>query len=1362
MPVRPTSRTTRRTGSWRSILTVLSASSRATGATPDLASRKPTGRLRCRTDLEPTSITTAPSGICSSRRLVARDSCGPPRVETRTWSRLSRIALDEPGAPVTSFVPAQIFTDFDLLANGDIVMSARGTGSVFRLDRTTGAQTLFAGDGTALPGSLVGMGGPATAAKFGLPAAVSAGADGSVYIASRPINGGGGVLLRVDTSGVITHVAGTGDNSDLTEGPALAAHLVIDDLVADAAGNVLIAEGNWIARYDRVVGDVRFVASPGATPDPSHVQGGIAVPALSASSGPVRQIALRPDGNMVFADAPMLLFGGEPLGGTFAGADGQFRVRLLTSGGCATPTAQILTGGTLAGDNSAVDTAAIPAANIPASAIFAAASSTLASIDLSSTAPVASPLRGVPLRGVPLRGVGFPPLPLSTVPRTDGQSWESVLTGTPLDGVPAQHVTLQEVLDLADQRTSDGTSPQYPLLDGLTLASIDLSASPLRGVSLASIALGSTPLRGVTFSAPPEPGPFADYCNAAPVTGGYACTGAAGDAPLIAVELAGIPLRGVPLRGVPLRGVDLSVSPLRGVPLRGVDLSVSPLRGVPLRGVLIEGSPLRGVPLRGVPLRGVDPNPSPLRGVPLRGVANIASLVNCQLVNCAADDTNPDTLQTAAEANAILADATVGRLFDGLDPATADQFVLVDLRVFTDGANVDITIGDIQPYVPITLTLADVLLALVPRSELPWEDVPLADLRLGELGAGASVAVTGEFTVFANRPASSTALVLTVPPGGGLVMSSPLIEGVAAPGATVLPDGRTRIPVPVALAAGRHTYTMSLRSTRIGPFNYSVTVVDEINGAQVGAVASAPPVTISEGTPATPPTLADGTIMLGWLDGTPGELDSYQVPVPSVPGAITTVTLSHLEADADLIGYNPTIRPPVSSRGFRSAGLQSPPAESTDPELAPAVPSLDPQTVQDLPIDATSPNGVASVSAKRGHAVEKIEFVTKPGDAGFYGVNVAGYNGALTAEPYLVTVRQQIPAGSGICPARPGPTAAAAPATTSIGSDRRTVFVVNEQRLRSQFDAVSVDLLFARLTTLAARPEVAGTIVRVDGSAAVRAAYSAWDGAPCDAQRANDVVGAINTHVDQLLAAATPKAVLGSIVLVGSDEMLPMARMSDNTKTENEAAYAGELRAAGGAATPMSSALSGRNLLTDDVYEDFDPIRWRDTALYLPDVALGRLVETPAEMVVSIDQYLTNQRLAASTALVAGYDFLSDGATAVDSALGSVIPAGARTTRINDTWTRSDIESVLYPSGANSPQVVALNAPRPLQGASAAGNTTNDQWDLLTSQAVVNNPGDCKAAWSSRLVVTADSTFPMVIWVRRRLAGHGLGAGIGQ
>ena len=64
-------------------------------------------------------------------------------------------------------------------------------------------------------------------------------------------------------------------------------------------------------------------------------------------------------------------------------------------------------------------------------------------------------------------------------------------------------------------------------------------------------------------------------------------------------------------------------------------------------------------------------------------------------------------------------------------------------------------------------------------------------------------------------------------------------------------------------------------------------------------------------------------------------------------------------------------------------------------------------------------------------------------------------------------------------------------------------------------------------------------------------------------------------------------------------------------------------------------------------------------------------------------------RLAASTALTTGYDFMSDGATSIDAALPT--PTAAKQTLISDNWSGSDLTERLFGAGSSA-EVQSLNA----------------------------------------------------------------------
>jgi hypothetical protein len=73
-------------------------------------------------------------------------------------------------------------------------------------------------------------------------------------------------------------------------------------------------------------------------------------------------------------------------------------------------------------------------------------------------------------------------------------------------------------------------------------------------------------------------------------------------------------------------------------------------------------------------------------------------------------------------------------------------------------------------------------------------------------------------------------------------------------------------------------------------------------------------------------------------------------------------------------------------------------------------------------------------------------------------------------------------------------------------------------------------------------------------------------------------------------------------------------------------------------------ALIGNQTLSDDFYADFTPTAWRpDHDLYIPDLALGRLIETPEEMLAGINDYLgRGGQVNLTRAAISGYDFIKD------------------------------------------------------------------------------------------------------------------------
>ena len=159
---------------------------------------------------------------------------------------------------------------------------------------TTGVITTVAGTGSyGSLGGFGGDGGPAVSALLNYPRGVAVDGAGNLYIADT----GNHRIRKVDSSGVITTIAGTGESDFGGDGgPAIAARLDSPRGVAtDSAGNVYIADtGN--SRI-RILTPTGYVPPP---PPPPPTGGGTTAP-----SAPSNLTAAAGDGQVVLSwEAP--------------------------------------------------------------------------------------------------------------------------------------------------------------------------------------------------------------------------------------------------------------------------------------------------------------------------------------------------------------------------------------------------------------------------------------------------------------------------------------------------------------------------------------------------------------------------------------------------------------------------------------------------------------------------------------------------------------------------------------------------------------------------------------------------------------------------------------------------------------------------------------------------------------------------------------------------------------------------------------------------------------------------------------------------------------------------------------------------
>ena len=1013
----------------------------------------------------------------------------------------------------------------------------------------------------------------------------------------------------------------------------------------------------------------------------------------------------------------------------------------------------------------------VPESVVPATAVSGsagpssgdAASAPLSSIPLSSIALASSPLHSIPLSSIPLSSIALPGTGDSAIAAaekalsstllsdiaityepagcttSDCAGWNGVLAGSQYAGLPLESVTLEDVL----QDTTAGAGGQLSpaaAFDSVDLSALDLSSSPLSSIPLSSIELGSLPLSSIGLDGTtPGSAALAQWCTSLAALN-FPCSdfGIAGSSDngvtLLSLALAGVPLSSIPLSSIPLSSIDLadiplSSIPLSSIPLSSINLSSSPLSSIPLSSIPLSSIPLSSIPLSSILLGSVPLSSIPLSSIPLSSIPLIAQVVDCQTyLSCATA-----TLGQAAQAGALLPSATLLDL-PGYNGTTIGE---LPPSVLTGTSLAQLLIGDVttqQGYPDITL--GDLLVSTMPPSSYPWQSVSLPALPLAANETSGGL-VTYTMTLTLSNGPGNVAVDLTLPPsfsyvpGSGTLSGEPSLADPTPCGSSLCWD--------FALEPATYTVTFQARAgVGLGPT--AATVSTSLNGtfssttsASVDVIDGEQPTidTAGDSLPITPgtPTTTQGNLNIGYLTS-PGDIDDWSVPVSA--GEELSLALTNLPATYDLALFGP------------SAGqtqLQGTPSQELT-GVADTLPSVTPGTTtestpgsQDLPVTPPSGDQLEAISNNPDAQSQYIQ--TPPLAAGTYIVQVSGYNGAFSSQPYLL--RANVLGGEtapscpgGISYPNPLPDASNGVATlpadldTTVPSKVNTLFLVNTQRMEAAFGSDFDDqgdpgqeTIVTDLNAIASDSSagVYGAVIPVDSYSAVQEAYAAWNLNPCSVDAANGVVSAISAVVDQLRSQYPS---IQNVVIVGADDQIPFARLADGASQSNERDYGAATFA--GENNVEADALSLGYYFSDDPYASDEPIGVGSATLYTPQLAVGRLIESASEIESALDRFVTsNGDLDATSSLTTGYSFLTSGAQAVEANLAADgLSSTSACDLINESWDTSNLESALAGQGdCPAPGVDSINAHFDYsRGLPAIDNTNSTETDLFTTSSL--------------------------------------------
>ena len=235
--------------------------------------------------------------------------------------------------------------------------------------------------------------------------------------------------------------------------------------------------------------------------------------------------------------------------------------------------------------------------------------------------------------------------------------------------------------------------------------------------------------------------------------------------------------------------------------------------------------------------------------------------------------------------------------------------------------------------------------------------------------------------------------------------------------------------------------------------------------------------------------------------------------------------------------------------------------------------------------------------------------------------------------------------------------------TPFTAGSHKTLILTDTSPNRLQGTTAEVDAALLKLQELKDRPEVEGEILNFADANYPRVAFANAEAdahVGCAAAK-NMVAKEIKKVVDKYREA---NPTLEYIVLAGGANVIPFFQVQDVSGLANEKDYVPPV-----APSTASEASLKTNLVQgQDAYGSQVDFTQAGFTLALPDLAVGRLVDTATDISAAVAAYIaTDGSITPNSALVTGYDFVGDAAEAVKVEL--------------DAGTNSTADALIQPPG---------------------------------------------------------------------------------
>ncbi|MEO7803505.1 MAG: PxKF domain-containing protein [Actinomycetota bacterium] len=858
-----------------------------------------------------------------------------------------------------------------------------------------------------------------------------------------------------------------------------------------------------------------------------------------------------------------------------------------------------------------------------------------------------------------------------------GDPIENKFTGTIFEGQPSQSLTLYNYFWCINRidscRRSDASDSAATIKDRLiktSLFGIDFSGTRLADLNFISILTANIPIKNI-------PGP--NYRD------GLEKQGFAYDPDATLVQLQ--------LRGVNLAPFFATTQPAGGTSLNGVSLGAITLKDA-------SGTPVNPL-LNRIRLEFIDMFHESFGKIALKDIplATRGSVVDCATYDCSTK---------------TLYDAQRDRKADGTN-------FLSDTGL----------VGDLGSAVS-SYALGDFALSLV--SALGQEQLPYEVYAAGyENPALGTTKVTQTFTHAPVGIADVNPIVkVTLPAYWSYVTGSAQINVLgqrdpsvtASSKSTVLTWDFENLNIP---AGQLFQITYQVRPwLAVGLTTSSATITTAAINERIDKRAPVQ-VTPSNEANGTPEQACTHPIQTGFAYFSQierrGDRDFFCIPAPPVNSTIN-LSLRNVGSNNELVLYHPKDgdRPePLSNLTVAEPAIQAAPDPA--PGTALSGEPVAPDTHNEIQLENLP---IAGISDNKGLAPESIvarTWSTHGTGPQYYIAQVSGAVGDGGADfsdlPYTLSFSITAPPSAISCPSRA--LTAAAPPTPSIAptaldmQGKKTLFVVNRQRLYGEFGLAGGNDAMTALTTFASSPAgqaVGAAVFPIDAFSDVTNAYTNWDAAPCNIDAMREVPRAIN----RAITSVTLPMQIENLALIGSPIQVPYGATEDRTQVAKESSFAAGLINAAGS-VDMAAAIADGNILTDSVYLG-RAVPWGGDWLYLPTASVGRVsTEKASDIPDAINRLTANASWEPTASLATGYSFFGDVGSSVDSIFHAQRPAATQSTLLTETWTGDDLRQKVS-ALASTKTFSSINAHFSPFVMQPAGATSAD--DLYTPQKLLD------------------------------------------